>query len=135
MRARFDARRRKRRASRRDDSGGRWYDFLEIPGGIDEVGIALAIAAVVLLVVATLTFGAPVLLLGLDLAWFVVMLVAGSISRFVLRRPWSVEAIAADGTQREWKIKGYRDAGRLRDSLAGEFSRGLDPRPDDPLMR
>jgi len=52
----------------------------------------------------------------------------------VLRRPWSVEAVAADNTRREWKVKGYRDAGRLRDALAGEFSRGLDPRPDDPLL-
>ena len=35
---------------------------------------------------------------------------------------------AGDGPHR------WFDAGRLRDSLAGEFSRGLDPHPDDPLL-
>jgi hypothetical protein len=94
----------------------------------------LVIAGSLALVLLTVTFGGPVLLLGIDLAWFIAVLVVGTFSRFVLRRPWSVEAVAADNTRREWKVKSYRDAGRLRDTLAGEFSRGLDPHPDDPLL-
>ena len=136
VRARFDARRRKRAERRRkpDDHDDRWYHHLDVPHGFDEVGIVLIVGVALALVVATVAFGGPVLLIVLDLAWLVVMLLFGTIGRFVLRRPWSVEAVATDGTRREWKVKGYRDAGRLRDALAGEFSRGLDPRPDDPML-
>jgi len=138
VRARFDTHRRRRvkqRAERSGDGPHRWFDFVDVGSGFFEGGWVLVIVAASLaLVVLTVTFGGPVLLLGIDLAWFVAVLVVGAFGRFVLRRPWSVEAVATDITRREWKVKGYRDAGRLRDALAGEFSRGLDPTPDDPLL-
>jgi hypothetical protein len=139
VRSRF-ATRRRQRAKRREEphepAGQRWYDFLDLGHGCadDDLGAVVALAVVLGLMALIVAFGGPVLLLGIDLAWFIVVLLLGAFSRFVLRRPWSVEAVADDGTRREWKVKGYRDAGRLRDALAGEFSRGLDPRPDDPLL-
>jgi hypothetical protein len=138
VRARFDTHRRRRaekRAKRADDDTSRWFDVVDVGSGVFDFGwVMVVIAASLVLVLLTVSFGGPVLLLGIDLAWFVAVLVVGAFSRLVLRRPWSVEAVAHDGTRREWKVKGYRDAGRLRDALAGEFSRGLDPRPDDPLL-
>ena len=32
--------------------------------------------------------------------------------------------------RREWKVKGFRGAGQLRDTLQAEFDAGLGPRPD-----
>jgi hypothetical protein len=138
VRARFGTHRRQRaekRAERGDDGPHKWFDVVDVGDGFLEGGwVMVVIAGTLVLVVLTVSFGGPLLLLGIDLAWFVAVLVVGAFSRLVLRRPWSVEAVAEDGTRREWKVKGYRDAGRLRDALAGEFSRGLDPRPDDPLL-
>ena len=138
VRARVDTHRRRRakeRAERAGDGPHRWFDIVDVGDGFLHGGwVMLVIAGSLALVLLTVTFGGPVLLLGIDLAWFIAVLVVGAFSRFVLRRPWSVEAVAADNTRREWKVKGYRDAGRLRDALAGEFSRGLDPHPDDPLL-
>ncbi len=56
--------------------------------------------------------------------------IAGALGRSVLGRPWSVEAVDGAGDRRVWKVKGFGDAGRLRERLQVEFDAGLDPHPD-----
>lgn len=127
--ARFASHRR-RRAARRDDD--RWYDWFDDGGCCLDVfdgWVALAIVAAGLLAVVLFVFGGPVLMLGVDLVWFVVVFVVGAVGRFVFGRPWRVEARRGD-ERRDWFVRGYGDAARLRDTLQAEFDAGLDPRPD-----
>ena len=136
VRARFDAHRRRQAAERRRDDTAddrtRWYDFVDPGGCIDPFDgvVALVLALRVVLAVVLFVFGGPVLLIGIDLVWFVVVFVAGTLGRFVFGRPWSVEAVDGAGERRVWKVKGFGDAGRLRDRLQVEFDAGLDPHPD-----
>ena len=55
----------------------------------------LAVALVVLAVLLLFVGGGPVLLLGIDLLWLVVIGTLSAVGRIVLRRPWSVEALVA----------------------------------------
>jgi hypothetical protein len=120
------------RRDRGESSDRRWYDYLDDGGCIDipSDGIGAAIVVGIVVIVVILVFGGPVLLIGIDLLWFVVVFVIGAIGRFVFGRPWSVEAVSDSGERREWKVRGFADAGRLRDRLHAEFGAGLDPRPD-----
>jgi hypothetical protein len=72
----------------------------------------------------------PLILIGIDLLWVVVMFAFGLLGRVVLGRPWSVVATSAGGERREWKVRGFRGAGQLRDTLQAEFDAGLNPHPD-----
>ena len=93
----------------------------------DEFAIVAAIAALV----ALAFFVPPVVLIGIDLLWVAPAFLGSAIGRFILGRPWSVDAVAEHGERREWKIKGFSDAAMLRDALQAEFDAGLDPRPSD----
>lgn len=135
VRARFDAHRRRRQQQRpanASDGGDRWYHYIDDGGCLSgfDTGVEIVLLLGVVLAVLLFVFGGPVLLIGIDLVWFVVVFVAGMIGRFVFGRPWSVEAIADTGERREWKIRGFGDAGRLCEQLTAEFAAGLDPHPD-----
>ncbi len=112
----------------------RWYDALDAGDGcfaVGEVFDEFAIVAAIAAFVALAFFVPPVVLIGIDLLWVAVVFLGGAIGRFLLGRPWSVEAVATHGERREWKIKGFRDAAMLREALQAEFDAGLDPRPSD----
>lgn len=131
VRARFK-RRRARRAPQPPETPEkrRWYDWLDPVGGcLEPEGLWILVGLIVLVVLVV--FGPAVVLLGVDLAWFVVAFVAGVIGRVVLGRPWRVEALnSVSGERRNWAVRGFRGAGQLRDSLRAEFDAGWDPRPD-----
>ena len=132
MRARVEAHRRKRAARRARDDGSRWYDVVDDGGCLNVFDGWVALVIVVGIVVAVLlfAFGGPVLLIGIDLVWFVLAFVVGALGRFVFGRPWRVEACGPSGERRDWYVRGFGDAGRLRDTLQAEFDAGLDPSPD-----
>ena len=111
---------------------GRWFDSLDGASWWVDFGdsIAVVVGLLVALGLLFLVFP-PLLLVGIDLIWFVVVFLLSAVGRLVLGRPWSVVAVAADGERREWKVKGFRGSGRLRDTLQAEFDAGLDPRPDN----
>jgi len=109
----------------------RWYDGLDDVGGCLDGIDDLAILAVVVVAGLALVFGfPPLVLLGIDLLWLVLVFLVSAIGRLALGRPWSIVAVGTDGERREWKVKGFRGAGQLRDTLQAEFDAGLDPRPD-----
>ena len=88
-------------------------------------GAAVGVGAVVFI---GALIGCAVCELG-QASFFVAGLVAGAVGRFVFGRPWRVEARRGD-ERRDWFVRGYGDAARLRDTLQAEFDAGLDPRPD-----
>lgn len=91
---------------------------------------ALAIVAVLIVaVVVILAFGWPLVLIGIDLVWLLLVGVFGTIGRVVLGRPWRVEAVAAD-ERRQWFVRGYRAAGRHRDEIARQLRHGQNPLGD-----
>jgi hypothetical protein len=86
------------------------------------------VAFVVLLLV-----GWPLILIGIDLIWLLLVFGFGLIGRVVLRRPWRVEAVRDDGRERRaWFVRGYRAAGRHRDEVARRFRHGQNPSGDQP---
>lgn len=121
------ARYRRRTRSLRDKH---WFDLLDAGDGCgDELPVVGVLIAVVVGVL-TLVMLTPMVLFGLEVLLIVLVIVPTAVARFVLRRPWRVEAQSSDGQRREWRVKGYQDAGRLRDTLQAEFDLGLDPAPD-----
>jgi hypothetical protein len=130
VRARF-RRKGKRKGNDTSKKKDRWYDSLDVldgcGGDLEDlvIGIALLIAFGLLVFVFP-----PLILIGIDLLWVVVMFAFGLLGRVVLGRPWSVVATSASGERREWKVRGFRGAGQLRDTLQAEFDAGLDPHPD-----
>jgi hypothetical protein len=108
----------------------RWYDGIDVGDGcvdIDELWVLVAAIAVFLLLFFIVP---PVVLIGIDLLWMGGVFLLGAISRFVLGRPWTIEAVGPDDERRAWQVKGYRGAGQLRDTLQAEFDAGLNPHPD-----
>jgi hypothetical protein len=109
----------------------RWYDMLDVGDGCGGdledlvIGIGLLVAFGLLVFVFP-----PLILIGIDLLWLVVVFAFGLLGRVVLGRPWSVVATSSSGDRREWKVRGFGGAGQLRDTLQAEFDAGLDPHPD-----
>lgn len=114
----------------RSQQKDRWYDSVDIGDGcvdIDEMWVLVAAVAVFLLLFFIVP---PVVLIGIDLLWMGGVFLVGAIGRFVLGRPWTIEAVGPNDERRAWQVKGYRGAGQLRDTLQAEFDAGLDPHPD-----
>ncbi len=107
----------------------RWYDHLDVGGcgDFDELAILVVVIVAALLVIFVFP---PLVLVGVDLIWAGFIFLFTAIGRLVFGRPWSVVAATGNGEPREWKVKGFRGAGQLRDALQAEFDAGLDPRPD-----
>jgi hypothetical protein len=118
----------------RNDRTEGGLDGLDLPIdlGLDIAGLVIGIVIFVVLGIV-LVFGWPLILLGLDLAWLIVVAGVGAIARIVLGRPWRVEA-TSDSERREWYVKGFGTAGDLRDHLANQFQHGQNPSPDQPTQ-
>lgn len=84
------------------------------------VGLAAVAAGLVLVLVA------PFLLLAVEVALLVVLTVAAVLTRFVLRRPWMVEARRRRDSVvlRQWQVRGFRRAGRAQRQLAALAENG-----------
>ena len=105
-------------------------NFVDLPFDIGDGGAGLVIAIVIAVALfLLLLLGWPVLLLGIDLAWLLLVGVLGMIGRIVLRRPWRVEAVSA-AERRNWFVKGYRAAGERRDEVARQLTHGQNPTGD-----
>ncbi|MFN2468137.1 MAG: hypothetical protein ABR521_08440 [Gaiellaceae bacterium] len=92
-------------------------------GGL-AIGLALLVAVTLLAV-----FLLPLLLFLVQLA---VVLLAVPL-RFLLGRPWTVEALSSDGARHEWLVRGWRASGRRIDRIAHALEVGRDPgAPDVP---
>lgn len=119
--------------ARREDTrdGARWFDHVDpFDGCIDGFDDLAVLAVAVLAVLMVLFVFPPLVLLGIDLLWLAFAFLASAVGRFVLGRPWRVEAVGPENERRDWFVKGFSGAGQLRDTLQAEFDAGLDPRPD-----
>lgn len=47
--------------------------------------------------------------------------------RFLLDRPWTIEAISSDGDLREWRVRGWRASQRHIERVVADLRRGVIP--------
>jgi hypothetical protein len=100
-------------------------------GGGFDLGddLVVGLAIVVGLIVFGLLFWwllLPLLLLVVDMVVVVVLVVAGVVGRVLLRRPWTIRAVAGPGTGPVTiRVVGWRAARRARDELADRLRAGL----------
>jgi hypothetical protein len=102
-----------------EDSG--FLDGIVFFDGLAGTAIGLIAAALAVVVVIFLL---PLFGVALELALLVLLLASGLFGRVILRRPWTVEAIDLDDSERSvaFAVKGYREAGRAADELATTIS-------------
>jgi hypothetical protein len=103
--------------------GSAWPDV-----GSADIEDALLLVAATLVIVLILV---PVLFFGIDLIILGVVLAGGVIARTVLRQPWVIEANSSDPLtserRLEWRVRGWRDSGRLIAQVASDLSAGRQP--------
>jgi len=107
--------------------GPRWYDALDLPFVDDSLVAAIVSILAIVAVFALVVWGVPVLLAAVDLVFVVIVAVAGVVGRVLFRRPWTIEARAADGRQQEVRVVGWRKGGAVIDDLAAEIRHGRAP--------
>jgi hypothetical protein len=100
-------------------------------GCLDLLGEGIVVLLVVILVVLAAVFLViPLLVAVFDVALVLLAAIAGVLVRIVLRRPWTVEARASDGTARQWRVVGWRASGRRRAEITEQLTAGVVPAPD-----
>ena len=93
--------------------------------------VALAILAVALVVVF---IAVPLVVAVVDVAIVLLLAAFGLVARVVLRRPWTIEARADDGSHLSWRVVGWRRAGEHVATVSQLLAAGVVP-PDAVLHR
>ncbi|MGH9189935.1 MAG: hypothetical protein ACRD0Q_07890 [Acidimicrobiales bacterium] len=71
----------------------------------------------------------PLLLVVVDIGLVVFLAIVGLVARLVLRRPWTVEAIADDGSRLVWRVVGWRASGDQVAGVSAALAAGQRPPP------
>jgi hypothetical protein len=85
----------------------------------------------VVLVLALLYVGFPLLVAAVDLVIVILLGLVGLVSRVAFRRPWDIEARASDGSTSSWRVVGWRASGRRLAEIKQALGAGTIPGPDD----
>jgi hypothetical protein len=114
--------RKARAAKRKGDGAGHILDGLDLPdpGGDSLVAWVVLVVGVVLLFVLAV-WGFVFVLALVDLIIVLLVAVVGIVARGVLRRPWTVEATAADGRRHERRVVGWRRSTAAANDLAADI--------------
>jgi hypothetical protein len=108
------------------DGLGDSLELLDAGADIPIVGVVAAGIGVVVFLVVLVIWFPPLILIGFEIVLFVVLFIGGVFARFVLRRPWRVEA-RSGAERRHWFVQGFRAAGRHRDEIARRLRHGQNP--------
>jgi len=117
------ARRRSRGSTEGARTAGDWSLFSALliqDGAVLLRWLVIAVVAVVLLFMTTF-------LLVVELAILASLVAVGVGSRLLLRRPWTVEAVASTGDRLTWDVVGWRASGARRDEIAEMLRAGITP--------
>lgn len=94
---------------------------------LDDILIGVAVLAAFAVVVWLLWFVLLPILLGfLDVLFVLVAGIIGLVGKELFRRPWTVSADGPDNQHREWKVVGWRRAGRVRHAVEEALVSGAD---------
>lgn len=101
---------------------------LEVFGFLDELPVVVAVIGAVVVVAFVLFVAIPLLLALAELVLLALLLGLGAFVRVVLRRPWIVDAVRVDRTERlSWKVVGWRRSGEVAAAVAQQLSTGQQP--------
>jgi hypothetical protein len=93
-------------------------------GGLDDLVIVLVVIVVVVLLIFVV---APLVIFLVELLLLALAVLLGLVARIVFRRPWAIDAFAADGTHLRWKAVGWRAATAKVDEVTASLSHGVIP--------
>ena len=112
----FSRWRSRRTASDDGEVGGTW-GLEALVNGLDSLALVAAVVAAIALIVFVLL---PLLGIAFELALLLVLLTASLFGRVVLRRPWTIEAVAIDesGRRSAYAVSGWRGSRRALAALA-----------------
>lgn len=98
------------------------------PGCLDIFGEGV-VAALLLLVIALVLVLVviPLLVAIVDLVIVLILAGASILARIGLRRPWTIEARAEDGTRQTWRVVGLRASGAKVAEISRLLQSGADP--------
>ena len=106
------------------NDGSSWFD---VPGfgDVDDfaAGIVIALLAVVMLAIAFLVVW-PLVAIALEIVLIALGALVATVGRVLLRKPWTVRAVAENGRERKWKVVGWGPSGRLVDEIAAAIEHG-----------
>jgi hypothetical protein len=92
--------------------------------GLDDLVVALVLVVFVVVLVVVV---APLVIFVVELLLLALAVLLGLIARTVFRRPWAIDAFAADGTHLRWKVVGWRAATAKVDEVTASLSHGVIP--------
>ena len=95
-------------------------------------GLVLVVVVVVV-VVFLLLVGIPFLIALGELLILVLLALGGVVGRVLFRRPWTVDAVAPDGTHHVWAVVGWRASGAARQHVADRVAAGGTVPSDDEV--
>lgn len=121
-------RRRSKRSTEHADTAGGYSLFSAIL--VDD--FAIVVRWVVIVVVATVLIVLSAFAAVVEIALLVLLIVLGLGSRFLLDRPWTIEALPDDGDPLSWRQAGWRASADRRDEVATLLESGITPPPDAP---
>ncbi len=94
------------------------------------IGEGVAVTIFIVVVLAAVFVGIPLLVAVIDLALIVIVALLGALTRVVFRRPWIVEARADDGSIATWRVVGWRASGERVAEVEGLIRSGVVPTSD-----
>lgn len=89
----------------------------------------MAAVALILFAVALVYVVVPLLVALVDLLILILVALLGALTRVLFRRPWTVEARAADGTTQHWRVTGWRASHERCIEIAQRLQAGIEPDP------
>ncbi|QYG92304.1 hypothetical protein HC251_07535 [Iamia sp. SCSIO 61187] len=114
-----------RRVGRRFRRSGSNLDLADGVGCVPDLGeILFALVAFVVIVLLAI-FVLPVLVIAVEVVLGLVALLLGLVAKVLFRRPWVIDAFAADGTHLRWKEVGWRTATERRDEITRALAHGV----------
>lgn len=93
-------------------------------GSLDDLFIALA---VVVIAIVLIVFVAPLVIFAVELVLLALAVLLGLVARTVFRRPWAIDAFAADGTHLRWKAVGWRATTAKVEEVTAALAHGVIP--------
>ncbi|HYJ66778.1 MAG TPA: hypothetical protein VEX15_03870 [Nocardioidaceae bacterium] len=93
---------------------------------------AVVVRWVVIVVVATLLIVLSAFAAIVEVALLVLLVLVGILTRFLLDRPWTIEATPDDGEALKWQATGWRSSAERLSQVATLLESGITPPPDAP---
>jgi hypothetical protein len=93
---------------------------------------AVVVRWIVIVVVATVLIVVSAFAAVVEIALLVLLVLVGILTRFLLDRPWTIEATPDDGEALTWQATGWRSSGERLGQIIALLQSGITPPPDAP---